>query len=202
MSDWQKVDEGRRSFVSDGTGDGAERMADEDAADLGYVMNATRVWGHLPDPHDALFDLMGQAVRAAGISFRERGILVVACASALGDSYCSLAWGGKLAREAGAPVAASVLTGSDDLLSPREQALATWARRVARDPNATTAADLAPLRDAGLSDAQIVAVTTFVALRLAFSTVNDALGARPDRELADGLPPEVRDAVTFGRPPL
>jgi uncharacterized peroxidase-related enzyme len=198
----QKVDEGCRSFVSDGTGDGAERLADEDAADLGYVMNATRVWGHLPDPHDGLFHLMGQAVRAAGISFRERGILVVACASALGDSYCSLAWGGKLAREAGAPVAASVLTGSDDMLSPREQGLATWARRVARDPNATTADDLAPLRDAGLSDAQIVAVTTFVALRLAFSTVNDALGARPDRELADGLPPEVRDAVTFGRPPL
>lgn len=35
---------------------------------------------------------------------------------------------------------------------------------------------------------------------LAFSTVNDALGALPDRALADGLPAQVRDAVRFGRP--
>ena len=35
------------------------------------------------------------------------------------------------------------------------------------------------LRDAGFDDAQIFAITVFVAARLAFSTVNDALGARP-----------------------
>jgi hypothetical protein len=40
----------------------------------------------------------------------------------------------------------------------------------------------------------------FVGLRVAFSTVNDALGARPDRELHAALPAEIRDAVTFGRP--
>ena len=44
------------------------------------------------------------------------------------------------------------------------------------------------------------AITVFVALRIAFSTVNDALGARPDRQLgvdgAGGSP----CAVTFGRP--
>ena len=60
---------------------------------------------------------------------------------------------------------------------------------------------LAALREAGLDDGQIFAVTTFVALRLAFSTVNDALGAQPDAPLAAALPPEVREAVTFGRPP-
>ena len=40
----------------------------------------------------------------------------------------------------------------------------------------------------------------FVALRLAFSTVNDALGAAPDRELTERAPAPVRAAVTFGRP--
>jgi hypothetical protein len=39
-----------------------------------------------------------------------------------------------------------------------------------------------------------------VALRLAFSTINDALGAQPDGALARALPPEVRQAVTYGRP--
>jgi hypothetical protein len=37
------------------------------------------------------------------------------------------------------------------------------------------------------------------AFRVAFSTVNDALGARPDRALADAAPPEVREAVSYGR---
>jgi hypothetical protein len=40
-----------------------------------------------------------------------------------------------------------------------------------------------------------------VAGRLAFSTVNDALGAQPDHELATSVAPEIRDAVDYGRPP-
>jgi hypothetical protein len=44
-------------------------------------------------------------------------------------------------------------------------------------------------------------MTVFVALRVALSTVNDALGVAPDTELAAGLPPAVRRAVSFGRPP-
>jgi hypothetical protein len=51
-----------------------------------------------------------------------------------------------------------------------------------------------------LDDGQIFAITAFVALRLAFSTVNDALGAQPDAQLAQSLPREVREAVTYGRP--
>ena len=47
---------------------------------------------------------------------------------------------------------------------------------------------------------QIFAITVFAALRLAFSTINDSLGAQPDAELAQSLPPEVREAVTYGRP--
>ena len=50
-------------------------------------------------------------------------------------------------------------------------------------------------------DGQIFAVTAFVALRLAFATVNDALGAAPDHELNESLSDEVRSAVSFGRSP-
>jgi hypothetical protein len=38
-----------------------------------------------------------------------------------------------------------------------------------------------------------------VAIRIAFSTVNDALGATPDPELVASLPPAISDAVTWGR---
>src|SRR6201996_1470808 len=92
------------------------------------------------------------------------------------------------------------LDGSDVGLTGQEKAIAAWARKVARDPNATTPADVQVLRDAGLDDGQIFAITAFVALRLAFSTINDSLGAQPDAPLAQSLPPEVRAAVTFGRP--
>jgi hypothetical protein len=71
---------------------------------------------------------------------------------------------------------------------------------VATDPNAIEAGDVQDLRDAGFDETQIFAITTFVALRLAFSTVNDALGAAPDSELGRSMPGQVLSAVTFGRP--
>lgn len=179
----------------------AQALYDDDVDELGYVMNASRVWGHDPGAQDALFALLGRAVRTANLSLRQRGVLVAACASTLGDSYCALAWGSKLAKEAGDHVAAEVLTGTDDGLDETERALAVWARRVTGDANGIGADDIEPLRAAGFTDAQILAITYFVALRIAFSTVNDALGARPDAQLVADAPEPVRRSVRFGRRP-
>jgi uncharacterized peroxidase-related enzyme len=175
-------------------------LYDEDLADGGYVWNVSRLWAHQPGTLKQLFGLMSQAFAPGGLTFRQRGILVTAAASALGDSYCSLAWGGKLGQASDPATAAGVLGGRDTGLTGQEKAMAAWARKVATDPNATTPADIQALREAGLDDGQIFAITAFVALRLAFSTVNDALGAQPDARLAASLPPEVRAAVTYGRP--
>ena len=177
-----------------------QALFDEDREEDGYVGNATRLWAHQPGTFRQLFDLMSEAFEPSGLNVRQRGILVTAAASALGDSYCSLAWGGKLGHASDAAVAAGVLNGSDAGLTDQEKAMAAWARKVARDPNATTPADIQALRDTGLDDGQIFAITAFVALRLAFSTINDSLGAQPDAQLAQSLPPEVREAVTYGRP--
>ena len=144
---------------------------------------------------------METATGLGGLSFRQRAILVTATAGTIRDSYCSMAWGSKFAAKAGPEIAAGVLRGDDIGLDPHERALAAWARRVASDPNATTADDVQGLRDAGFDDLQIFAITVYVAARLAFSTVNDALGSTPDVELAQSLPPAVRDAVGFGRQP-
>ena len=175
-------------------------LYDEDLAGGGYVSNGSRLWAHQPETRKGLFELMSQAFRPSGLTFRQCGILVTAAASALGDSYCSLAWGGKLGKASDAAIAAGVLDGSDAGLTDQEKAMAAWARKVARNPNATTPADVQALREAGLGDGQIFAITAFVALRLAFSTINDSLGAQPDAELAHAVPREVREAVTYGRP--
>jgi alkylhydroperoxidase family enzyme len=177
----------------------ARRLFDDDLAGLGYVMNASRLWAHLPQSLDALSELLAETTRAGSLSFRQRAVLVTSAAAALGDSYCSLAWGQKLAAAARPEVAAAVINGGTEGLADDEKALAVWARLVARDPNAITNDDVEALRRVGFADGQIFAITAFVALRLAFATVNDALGAVPDRELRASVPEEVGSAVSFGR---
>ena len=178
----------------------AERLFAHDREMFGFVMNLSRAWAHQPEVHDELFALFGRTAEAAGLTFRDRGVLISALASTMRDPHCSLAWGTRLAGAAGDDVAAAVLRGGDAGLEPAERALAAWARQLARDPNGTTAADVEALRDVGYDDGQIAALTMFVALRIAFATVNDALGARPDVELSGAAPDGVRTAVTFGRP--
>ncbi len=177
----------------------AQRLFDDDLDGVGYVTNVSRLWAYLPATLQGLSDLMGQATAAGSLSLRQRCVLVTAAASTLGDSYCSLAWGKKLAALAGPDVAAAVLRGEDDGLDPAERALAEWARRVTTDPNAIAADDVQALRERGFDDAQIFAITTYVALRLAFSSINDALGASPDHQLGTSTPDPVGTAVTFGR---
>ena len=180
--------------------DEVQALYDEDVADEGYVMNLTHLWAHDPEALAALSGLIARTVEEGGLTFRQRGVLVSATAAALGDSYCAFAWGRRLAKAAGAEVAAAVLEGRDEGLAADEQALAAWARAVVGDPNRTTVEDVDELRDVGFDDGQIFAITTFIALRLAFATVNAALGAQPDAVLAAAAPPEVHAAVTFGRP--
>ncbi|TFH16115.1 MAG: hypothetical protein E4H05_07480 [Acidimicrobiales bacterium] len=180
------------------SGDGAQRMFDDDEKYMGWVMNVSKLWAWRPESQRALFDLLDSV--SDGFSMRQRALLVAACASTFGDSYCSMAWGGKLAKESDTETAVGVLSGSDNGLTTAELVMTRWARAVAGDPNATTQADVDELRSVGFSDADIFAMTVFVGLRIAFSTVNDALGAQPDAQLRGFSPPEVIAAVDFGRP--
>jgi uncharacterized peroxidase-related enzyme len=179
----------------------AQRLFDGDLQGTGYVTNTARVWAYLPSALDGLAGLMDEVTRAGSLTLAQRSVLVSAAASALGDSYCSLAWGKRLADTAGPDVAAAVIRdAATDGLDVADRALARWARKVAADPNGVDAADVQMLRDVGFDDAQIFAITSYVALRIAFSTVNDALGAQPDAQLGATVPDEVRAAVDFGRP--
>jgi len=197
-----RTDEGGAGFLAapSPTPEG-QRLFDNDVDGVGYVQNVSRLWAYMPAALEAMSDLMDQVTQAGTLTLRQRAVLVTAAASTLGDSYCSLAWGKKLAAELGPEIAASVIRGADDNLDAQERALAHWARAVASDPNAIEARDVQDLRDAGFDEAQIFAITTFVALRLAFSTVNDALGAAPDARLGETTPAPVFSAVDFGRPP-
>jgi uncharacterized peroxidase-related enzyme len=180
----------------------ATRMYHEDRSEDGYVWNVTRLWAWRPDVQKAFEALRAGLMDASSLGERDWAVLVTATAAQRNDSYCSLAWGAKLAHLADAETAANVISGRPtQSLSPREAALGAWAGKVVDDPNATTATDVKELRDAGLDDREIFEATTFIAFRLAFSTINDALGAAPDRQLFDAAPEPVRTAVTWGRRP-
>ncbi len=201
-SAWSESLAGRASFLEDPEVDEhVARMYDSDLSGQGYVAHLTRVWAHSPDALAALSYVLKQASLMANLDARTRALLVTACAAAMGDSYCSLAYGSHLAREAGDDVATAVVLDRGAALSAEERTLMRWARRVSRDPSGTTAADVDALRALGYDDRQVFAITLFVALRLAFSTVNDALGAAPDAELTERVPAAVRSVVTFGRAP-
>ena len=177
----------------------AQALFDNDIDDNGYVMNASRLWAYQPATMTGLFDLLHDTTQAGSLSLRQRSILVAATASTIRDSYCSLAWGSRLAKAADAETAANVLRGDDNQLTASEQAMARWARSIVNAPTTTTAVDIQTLRDVGFNDEQIFAMTVYVALRVAFSTVNASLGARPDSALRSTAPAAVLDAVTFGR---
>lgn len=184
------------------TTDAVERVYESTRSAQGFVMNLASVWAWRPDVYESFAALRALLSSSSELSRRDRAVLVCATASQLQDAYCSLAWGKALADEAGAAAAAAVLRADDDAeLTDRDRVLAAWARKIVADPNATTPADIAALRGVGLDDRAIFEATAFAAFRLAFSTVNDALGAMPDRQLVDAAPAEVRSAVAFGRAP-
>jgi uncharacterized peroxidase-related enzyme len=180
------------------------RLERSDLAERGHVMNLTRLWSWRPEVFEGFAALRSQLTSASSLAPRELAVIVSATAAELGDSYCALAWGKLLAQRASPAGAAAVIRDnhhSESIeLTARDRALARWARQLVADPNATNADDVEHLRAAGFSEREIFEATVFVAFRIAFSTVNDALGARPDRQVADAAPPEVRAAVTFGRP--
>lgn len=178
----------------------AQALFDDDLESPGFVMNVSRLWAYQPATIEGLFALLRKVIDGQDLTFRERGIMVLAVASTLGDSACSVAWGHKISGVADAQTVAGVLRGTDAGLSDRERALATWTRAVVRDPNQTAAEDVDAMREAGWKDEQIFAVTVFASLRMAFATINDALGVTPDAPYRTLLPPEVLEAVTYGRP--
>ncbi len=170
--------------------------------DDGYVSNWTRMWCWRPDLLRAFAELRASLMGSSALADRDWAVLVTATAAERNDSYCSLAWGSRLAKLSDDATAAQVIAGDPaPTLSEREAALANWARQVVRDPNATTEGDVARLRELGLGDQEIFEATAFIAFRLAFSAINDALGAAPDKQLADAAPGLVRAAVDYGRSP-
>ena len=180
--------------------DDARELYEHDRANQGYVPNYTKVFAWRPAVYRAWQQLNG-AIKE-DMDLRRYELATLAAARELKSSYCTLAHG-KVLRDRFLPaerVRDVALDHRRADLDPAEVAIMDFAEKVTREPSAVTRADVDRLHEAGLSDRDIVDVTLATAARCFFSTVLEALGAEPDPVYAEALEPDLREALTVGRP--
>jgi uncharacterized peroxidase-related enzyme len=174
-------------------------MYEADRAAWGFLPNFTRAYSHRPGVYAAWKGLNGSI--KANMDERRYEIATLAAARRLRSSYCSLAHGRVLARLIPAAVVQDIALGRpSEELDAVDMAVIDVADKVATDATTVTRADIERLRGLGLSDAEILDVVLAAAARCFFSKVLDAVGCDPDADFNDLIEPELREALTVGRP--
>lgn len=164
---------------------------------FGYVPNYAKAFSHRPELMARWAALFGEIKRP----LPRRRVLMLSFVSALelGHSSCSLAHGSMLREFFSDAELVAIASGRLDALPAAEQAMLRFARQVARDARAVTAADVETLKSLGFSDADVFDIAAVAAARAFFTKLLDALGVLPDAPLA-GLPAPLRQALGAGRP--
>jgi uncharacterized peroxidase-related enzyme len=182
----------------DASGEVAE-LYEADRAASGYVPNYTKAFSLRPGLSAAWRRLNAEI--KAGMDARRYELATIAAARRLGSSYCTLAHGSVLIDQFLEPDALRAIVSDHRAagLDPVDVAVMDLADKVAHDATSVGHADIDKLRSLGLSDTEIFDVVAAAAARCFFSKTLDGLGAEPDARYA-GLDPELRDALTVGRP--
>ena len=175
-------------------------LYEADRQKFGYVPNLTRAFSLRPGVYAAWRELISQI--QAGMELRRYELATVAAARNLRSSYCMLAHGSVLTNRFLEPEAlrAIVADHRNSGLDEVDVAVMDLAEKVADDATSVTQADIDRLRELGLSDPEILDIVLAAAARCFFSKVLDGVGALPDAEYEDKLEPELREALTVGRP--
>lgn len=139
---------------------------------LGVVPNLFRLIGSSPAALEGFLGLQGALGRTLDVKTRNR--IALAVAQANGCDYCLSAHtylGANLARLDEAEMAANRRGRSTD---PTADAAVTFARKVADSRGRVTDADIAAVRLAGFSDAQLIEIVANVALNVLTNFANNA----------------------------
>lgn len=183
---------------SDARGD-VQAMYQHLQGKLDYLPNYAAVFCYRPGVMQAWAEL--QRVIRAELDDRTYGLVTLASALAINNSYCSLAHAAKLiSRHFTVEELTAIIRNPDtSTLSGRDKDMMTFAAKVAQDSSSVTQADIDTLRDHGFSDAQIFDIVAAAAARCFFGKVPDALGVQPDAALAE-LDSTLAMLATVGRP--
>jgi uncharacterized peroxidase-related enzyme len=164
----------------------------------GFVPNFAKAFSHRPELMARWAALLAEVKRPLD---KRRLELVTFCAAReLGHSACSLAHGRMLREFYSDDEIIAVAEGrTAGLLTPAEQAMLSFARRVARDAASVNADHVAELKAHGFSDAEVFDIAAVVAARAFFTKLLDAVGVLADGPMGE-LPAPLRDALAVGRP--
>ncbi|WP_280152002.1 carboxymuconolactone decarboxylase family protein [Piscinibacter sp. XHJ-5] len=187
-----------KTIPPDAARDGTAAMYRRQQQHWGYVPNYAKVFCHRPELMARWAALLAEVKRP--LDRRRLELVTFVAAHELGHSACSLAHGCALREHfSDEEIVAIAQQRVQAQLSPAEQAMLRFARRVARDAASVTADDVDELRAHGFDDAAIFDIAAAVAARAFFTKLLDAMGVQPDAPFA-GLPPALRDALAVGRP--
>jgi uncharacterized peroxidase-related enzyme len=179
--------------------EGVAEIYEADRAAFGDLPNFTQSFSLRPTVYSAWRQLNGSI--KAGMDLRRYELATVAAARRLRSSYCMLAHGSVLLDQfLDAETLRAVVDDPHTAgLDAADVAVMELADKVADDATRVTEADVDRLRSLGLSDEEIFDVVLAAAARCFFSKVLDGVGAEPDAKFR-ALDPELRDALTVGRP--
>ncbi len=133
------------------------------------------------------------------MDLRRYELATLAAARRLRSTYCCLAHGTVLVEQFGEPVLELARDHRSAGLDAVDVAVMDLAERVVDDATSIGDEELRPLRELGLTEAEIMDVVLAAAARCFFSKTLDALGVRADAHYRD-LDPQLRDALVVGRP--
>jgi alkylhydroperoxidase family enzyme len=160
------------------------------------MRNYERAFEERPDVLAAWVQL-NTAIKA-NMDLRRYELATLAAARKLRSSYCSLMHGRVLLEEFEEPVRKIALDRRTAGLDEVDVAVMDLAEKVVVDATSIDDRELQPLRDLGLSEAEIADVVLAAAARCFFAKTLDALGVLPDASLAE-LDAEVREVLVVGR---
>ena len=161
------------------------------------MRNYEQAFAERPEVYAAWVQLNG-AIKAS-MDLRRYELATLAAARRLRSSYCSLAHGSILLDQFGEPVREIALDRRAAGLDEVDVEVMDLAERVVDDATSIGDDDLRPLRDLGLSEAEIMDVVLAATARCFFSKTLDALGVRPDASYNE-LEPGLLEALVVGRP--
>lgn len=146
---------------------------------LGSVPNLFRVVAHSPAALEGYLGLNG-ALAKGSLDSRTRERIALAVAERNGCGYCLAAHsylGRNLVKLDEAEIAANRAGGSTD---PRADAAVRFAVRVVETRGHVADGDLAAVRAAGFTDAQVIEIVLHVALNTLTNYVNEVAGTEVD----------------------
>ncbi len=159
--------------------------------------NYERAFAERPEVY-AAWQQLNAAIKA-NMDLRRYELATLAAARRLRSTYCAVAHGAILHQQFGEPVREIALDYRNAGLDEVDVAVMDLAVHVVDDASSIGDADLQPLRDLGLSEADITDVVLAAAVRCFFSKTLDGLDARADASYR-ALGPALLEALVVGRP--